>query len=279
MTSSRGVLAGDVTSGGQCLTMESEGRGGGSVEILVKTKAVIETLAEDGPSNVSHIAQRCGEPVSSTYRLLKSLSSLGWVDRGPVRGTYRLGVYFIRVGGLVEVRLDLQRLAEPILDRLCEQVSAPACLFVRRGLRAVCISMAEEEAIRRFTLRVGDSLPLNSGAPATIFVSFLPKAEKRVVFEQLRLQSPELRSLKVAEAEPGADATSTWPGFAVDVGETAPGVATIAAPVFNHRGELEATICVSGLGREIADHAESATVTARTVAAAKRLSRALGNAG
>ncbi len=39
-----------------------------SVDALVKSKAVLDVLAELGPSTAKTISERTGEPVSSTYR-------------------------------------------------------------------------------------------------------------------------------------------------------------------------------------------------------------------
>ena len=53
-----------------------------SVDALVKSKAVLDVLAELGPSTAKTISERTGEPVSSTYRLLDNLAAVGWVERG-----------------------------------------------------------------------------------------------------------------------------------------------------------------------------------------------------
>ena len=60
-----------------------------SVDALVKSKAVLDVLAELGPSTAKTISERTGEPVSSTYRLLDNLAAVGWVERGINRGEYR----------------------------------------------------------------------------------------------------------------------------------------------------------------------------------------------
>lgn len=82
-----------------------------SVDALVKSKAVLEVLAELGPSTAKTISERTGEPVSSTYRLLDNLVAVGWVERGINRGEYRLGIDCVRIGGQIESRLDIQQIA------------------------------------------------------------------------------------------------------------------------------------------------------------------------
>ena len=85
-----------------------------SVDALVKSKAVLDVLAELGPSTAKTISERTGEPVSSTYRLLDNLAAVGWAERGINRGEYRLGIDCVRIGGQIESRLDIQRPSRPV---------------------------------------------------------------------------------------------------------------------------------------------------------------------
>ena len=85
-----------------------------SIDALVKSKAVLDVLAELGPSTAKTISERTGEPVSSTYRLLDNLAAVGWVERGINRGEYRLGIDCVRIGGQIESRLDIR---SPYLPR------------------------------------------------------------------------------------------------------------------------------------------------------------------
>ena len=72
--------------------MVASSRDDRSVDALVKSKAVLDVLAELGPSTAKTISERTGEPVSSTYRLLDNLAAVGRVERGINRGEYRLGI-------------------------------------------------------------------------------------------------------------------------------------------------------------------------------------------
>ena len=77
-------------TGQEVTRMVASSRDDRSVDALVKSKAVLDVLAELGPSTAKTISERTGEPVSSTYRLLDNLAAVGWVERGINRGEYRL---------------------------------------------------------------------------------------------------------------------------------------------------------------------------------------------
>ena len=218
-----------------------------SVDALVKSKAVLDVLAELGPSTAKTISERTGEPVSSTYRLLDNLAAVGWVERGINRGEYRLGIDCVRIGGQIESRLDIQQIARRIFRAHRGQFGIWG-LFVRRRLRTVCIETRTREALQSYAQLVGNSLPLSMSAP------------------------------------------SRECGFTYDVGQTMAGSVTISVPVFNHAGEIQAAIALSGLSRSLEPElaclvdGKPATASAQDMVqlvqtAGREVSRGLGYSG
>ncbi len=61
------------------------------MEVIAKVDAVLSVLEQRGETSAADIAELTGEPLSSVYRLLQSLTGIGWVDRGSRRAAYRLG--------------------------------------------------------------------------------------------------------------------------------------------------------------------------------------------
>ena len=217
-----------------------------SLEVLEKVDAVISALQHRRELSAQQIADLVHEPLSSTYRLLQSLSLVDWVQASPRRGLYRLGVYFVRVGGSCEDRLDVRREALAPLTTLRQRTGWTASLFLRRGTRAVCVERLESASVRSTVIQVGDSLPLDVGAPSLVLLAFLPDGERRSVVQQLDESRPAT-SPRPPEALEAALRQVRRQRFARSDGEATPGIADLAAPVFNHRGELVASIDLSGL--------------------------------
>lgn len=133
---------------------------GNGVEIISKATAILDALRTEGEASVPQIAECVGEPVSSVYRLISSLTEAGWVERGSQRGRYRIGSKIVTLGGLVESRLDIQRLSREVLRPLRSRTTGTWSLHVRRGLRAVCIEIVSDLTPAHFAMRVGDSYRL-----------------------------------------------------------------------------------------------------------------------
>lgn len=217
------------------------------VEILSKAMALCFALEAEGELTAQQLSDRVGEPASSTFRLLSQLTQLGWIERGPSRGTYRLGLMFLTIGGHVEDHLDVRDAAAPSLTLLAQQLSVASYLSVRRGNAAVCIERVEAPDVRSHATRIGDSLTLHSGAASLAILSFLPPSERDAYLASITPTVGE-RSVDAMRAELSATRSR---GYSISDGNVTPGIAAVAAPVYNYRGELEAALSVSGLRERV----------------------------
>lgn len=222
---------------------QSPAREVAGVEILSKAMALCFALESSGELSAQQLADHVGEPASSTFRLLGQLTRLGWIERGVTRGTYRLGLMFLTIGGQVEDRIDLREAAKPPLEVLSRSTGVASFLSVRRGGGAVCIERFEAPDVRSHATRIGDSLPLHTGAASLAILAFLPPSESAAY---LSLIGHELDDAEVRRVREDLAETRTR-GFSLSDGRITAGMAGVGAPIYNHRGELEGAISVSGL--------------------------------
>lgn len=221
------------------------------MDIVAKADAVITALGDRGEATVVDIAEQVGEPVSSTYRMLTSLMRIGWVTRGSKRGLYRLGLFFLRVGGIVEDSVDIRERALPTLRTLLAETGETSYLCIRHGTRAVCIERLDGRDVRSLELRLGASLPLAVGAGPRCLLAFLPDDERDALLEQsLREAASERKTVDRAEVEHELRLARER-GYVISDGDVTAGVAAIGVPVFNQRRELVGAISLSGVREHI----------------------------
>ncbi len=226
-------------------------RDGGGLELISKVGSVLTLLEQGGDTSAADLAEQLGEPLSSVYRLLQSLTSTGWVDRGPRRGTYRLGLVVMTLGGLVEDQLDIREASLPSLRRLVEETGVTSFLCVRRGSRAVCLERIEGYAVQSLAMQLGGSLPLYAGAAPRAVLAFLPSAERAAVLED------ETQQLRGDPVRPSTEAIAAdidairAAGYSVSDSDVTPGIGSLGVPVFNHRGEVEGALSLSGLRGQV----------------------------
>ena len=254
--------------------MERE-RDTGGLELISKAGSVLDVLETSGPASAAELAVALGEPLSSVYRLMQSLTATGWVDRAAKRGPYRLGLTWMTVGGLLEDHLDIREACLPSLRSLVATTGATSFLCVRRGSRAVCLERVEGISVQSLAMQLGSSLPLYAGAAPRALLAHLSHAEREDALAETSVfrEDPP----RPTPAAIRSDVTRTLAqGYTRSEGDVTTGVAALGMPVFNHRGEVEGAISVSGLTHQVLglDVAERNVGLLRAAAAAS--SAALG---
>ena len=247
------------------------------MNIVSKAGSLLNALAASGECTPAELSAALGEPASSVYRLLANLEAIGWVERGSVRGRVRLGLAFLKSGRSLERQLDVRRIALSQLQELSNTTGEATFLCIRRGWNAVCVERVEGIRVISRALSLGESLPLHKSAVSRAILAF----ESEEVVEEF-----------FAAAEAGVDVTladvdaslvrkqlsdTVQSGAALSDSDVTPGIASIAAPVFNHRGEVIAALAVSGLRSGIVEAADS--LADHTRSAATRVSASLGLVG
>jgi|1185.fasta_scaffold55402_2 DNA-binding IclR family transcriptional regulator len=251
-------------------------RDSGGLELISKAGAVLDILEQHKEASAADLAAALGEPLSSVYRLLQSLTATGWVDRGSRRGAYRLGLSLMTIGGLVEDHLDIRDASLPSLRELVDATKATSFLCVRRGARAVCLERIEGYAVQSLAMLLGGSLPLYAGAAPRALLAFLPVAEQSAILKdtsQQLLDDPPRPDDKDIIAD---IARIRAAGYSVSDGDVTPGIASLGAPVFNHRGEVQGALSLSGLRGQVLNPAGVDDTIELLRLAAGKASAALG---
>lgn len=245
------------------------------MELFRKANALLDLLQHGREWSAQSLATEVNEPVSSTYRMLAHLREIGLVDKGTSRGKFRLGLYAMSLGAVCDDRLSLKGASTPWLEWLRGETTATALLMLRRGHNAVCIDRVVGKGVRSLALRLGGSLPLHAGAGPRALLAFLPEAELLETlahFEQAAQQDYTIPSRSQLE-HTLTQIRST--GVSLSDEDVTPGVAAVGAPVFNHRGELEAAISVCTVRATLFDDQERTIALVRQ--AAEGISRNLGH--
>ena len=227
------------------LTMDGDSAG---MSAVTKANRVLDQLAAHGELTAAELAQRLGEPITTVYRMLGNLGAIGWIERGDRKGApVRLGIDLIAIGQSVESALDLRAAARASLSRLSEATSETALLCVPDGQRGVCIERVDGKFTRTAELSIGASMPLHQGAGPRVILAFSRDDVRDAYLDTLRAsQSNPITEPDASRLEAELTAIRSA-GYAESDGEITEGVLSVAAPVFDHRGEVIASITLSAL--------------------------------
>ncbi|KAB1640992.1 IclR family transcriptional regulator [Gulosibacter chungangensis] len=214
------------------------------LEILDKANALITEL-EGGELTAAELAGRLDEPVSSIYRLIRTLLRLDWVMHGSVRGTYRLGLRMLAAGSAFFDTLDMRALFSPILMNMRDRTMLTVYLCLPHGLIATCVERLAGRGVRSLDMTLGSTMPLtDGGAP----VAILAAMKEREAAEVIRQLEPTPAQLHLLEEKIAGFRKS---GFVVTDGDVTRGVAGIATPIFDHHDRVVAGLSVGGLRHDV----------------------------
>jgi DNA-binding IclR family transcriptional regulator len=225
------------------------------IQVLDRAVALVDTVAQNGPSSLADLQAATGLPRPTAYRIAVALEQHGVFARGD-DGRFALG-HRLAAWGAVAGR-GLPDTARPVLARLAAETGESAQLYVRDGDHRVCIAVHERPSGLRDTVPLGAALPLERGSGGKVLLAWASDAT--------RFDLPE-RDL----------ATVRRRGFAASVGEREAGVASVSAPVFGGPGSVVAAISVSGPIDRLGSN-PGRRLGPAVVAAARELTAALGSA-
>jgi DNA-binding IclR family transcriptional regulator len=246
------------------------------MKVLLKAGRVLAPVGGHPHLSVQELSLRLGEPRPTVHRILQSLSELGYVEAGPRRGTYRLGLELFRLGSLALQRVDVREAAVPVMEDIHRALEETVYLTIRRGDDAVCIERIEGVHIRSMFLQLGGSMPLHLGAGPRALLAHLPRADwvQYLAAAKLAPLTPASPSTKGQVLELLEETLRM--GYAISDEDVTLGIASVGAPIFDSTGGVAAAISVGGLTALVLGDQRRDQVIELVTSGARRISEALG---
>lgn len=249
------------------------GTGTKPVLVLRKARQVLDAFTPTAPAlTAREVQRRTGLPATTCARLLQTLADEGFLDRRGDR--YVPGLATLRWSRTAIAALDVVAAAQPVLQRLRDETSESAHLYVRDGLHHVCVAICETPHAVMHILRVGQVLPLHAGSAGRVLLAYDPVAAARLDGLELPALTPSTLTDRGALRQ--AVEETRRRGYAVSFEERSVGAASLSAPVRDHTGALVAVIGVAAPSQRFGPD-RVPDVAGPVVRAARDLSHRLGH--
>lgn len=241
--------------------------------------SVLRALVSSGrPAMLKDIALMSGMPPAKAHRYLVSLQRMGLVSQDLESARYHLGPFALTLGLSALASLDPIRLANPILDELCDEIGMGIGLAVWGSSGATIVRYVDTGNAISVCLRVGWVLGLHDSATGRCFGAFYnPSATQPVLTAELSALSGKDKKLRIAlEQEHKAIVEKArLDGIALAGGSHTPGINGLSAPVFDYTGQMVAAITAVGSAGQFEADCNSPEA-AQVKAASAKLSLLLG---
>jgi DNA-binding IclR family transcriptional regulator len=218
-----------------------------SVQSVERAVSILKSFSTDKPElGLGEISRRVDLPKSTVFRLLSTLETCGVVAQNSDTGEYRLGIELIPIANAVYFHGNLREVSRPHLRRLVESIEETGSISVL--VEKDIINLEQSEFSGRLVMRAGWAMrriPFNATASGKSIAAYLPEDELSELLEPpLRALTPKTitdpdvirEELKVARKRKYATAYE----------EVEIGLHAIAAPIWDHEGNIAASVSLSG---------------------------------
>ncbi|MFS0574126.1 IclR family transcriptional regulator [Sporosarcina sp. 179-K 3D1 HS] len=213
---------------------------------VVRSMDILNLFIDHAELTFQEIIDISGIPKTSVYRMLQSLEEMGLLEKG-ADAKYRLGLLFLKFGHLVLARLDIRKVAYPIMEALHKEVKEAINLIVREGDEAVYVEKIDMYQKVRLYTAIGRRSPLYAGACSRVILSHLPEEEIEAYLESVELKPFALGTITDKETLVESIRQAKIDGYTLSHSELENHTSAVAAPIFNHKGEVVAGISIAGI--------------------------------
>jgi IclR family acetate operon transcriptional repressor len=218
----------------------------GGVLVLHKTLDILEHV-KDQPAGVklSDLARAVEMPKATVYRILATLESRGFLDRGE-DGGYRMARKLFELQQTNPIEQILSRVAPPKMEDLARSCRETVNLGILDGGEVAIISAVESPQTIRISSKAGGRRCLHTTAIGKVLLAALPEREMlRLIrlkgLARLTPHSIVSRAALITELERVRER-----GFAIDNQENELDGRCIGAPIMGPDGRVVAALSISG---------------------------------
>jgi IclR family KDG regulon transcriptional repressor len=198
---------------------------------------------------------------TSTFRILYTLDKVGYVEKDPATGRYRLGLKLIAAARKALAGGNLVLVARPYMKKLRDEFDETVNLAVLQKEEIVYLEILESPHPFRMTDTIGARIPWHSTALGKCIAAFLPEVRVRAVLFTANTITSTREYMEVLTKVRNL-------GYSVDAEESELGATCIAAPIFGYEDEILGAVSLSGPTPRIQDKQNRAANSLKAVAAA-----------
>jgi DNA-binding IclR family transcriptional regulator len=219
----------------------------GGVQSLARAFSIMEEVARsrDGIS-LAELSKRVGLHNSTTFHLVKTLVSLGYVRQIKDSKRYRIGRPLFALAASALDEIEMVSLATPVLEDLSRETGESGHFAVRMGDSVVVIARTAAPGAFQLTERVGVVRPAHCTALGKVILAALRADQLDRFFARTELTAVTPKSITEPDVLKKDIDEVRKSGIAFDDGEFNPEVRCVGVPVKDFTGQVIGAIGISG---------------------------------
>ena len=232
---------------------------------------LLQMVGERQALRVAEAADLLGVARSTAHRLLSALRRRGFVMQDRPNGAYRPGPALHAVGLAAISRIDIRRIARPILEELQEETTETASLAVLEGTNIRFVDAVESTRAVRVGNRTGLVRLAHTSAVGKAILAELPVNELRRRYPEAELATHTPASVASRDALFAELAEIRHQGYALNWEESVESTSAIAAALRDPTGNPVAAVAIAAPSSRMRSGDAVRAFAPSVISAAKRI--------
>lgn len=189
---------------------------------------------------VSEISKALGLQKTSTFYIVKTLLSMGWLIQETPNGKYKLGSRILRVSAMVSQNVTAEEVILEEMNRLLNQYNEDVVLTAMVDGLPICVEKVHSSNMLRIQSKVGRVGNLVRGSTGKALLAWQPEDFIQETLEE-KLSDPQER-----EQLRNNLTQIRQQGYCISVSEQDSGVMSVAVPIRDQSGVARYSLAVVG---------------------------------
>jgi DNA-binding IclR family transcriptional regulator len=200
---------------------------------------------EEPELGISSLAEKLGISKSAVHRIVTSMASEGFIAKDVSTNLYRLGISILELGNVVTSTMKIYQVALPVLQDLGKLVNESVHLGIFREDKVIFLNRIDSPRSISSISIMGSQMPAHCTSSGQVFLAYQPKETVDRIIEK-GLTAYTEKTITDRERLYQVLEKVKRQGYSVSIEEYQKGVASVAAPVMNARGQVIATVSTPG---------------------------------
>ncbi len=216
------------------------------IKSLQKGLSILEAFAAAGrPMTLQEISETLQFGSTTMFRFLFTLEKAGFIEKDTSHKTYRLTPKVLTLGYAVFHSSDLWQTAHPYLVKTSARLNETMNMAILDGMDILYIDRIKTQKILQINLEIGSKLPAYCTSMGRVLLSGLPEDEAREILTASKREKFTEKTLTDIDAIERVLEKTRREGYALNDGELALELKSIAAPVRNETGRIVAAVNIA----------------------------------
>jgi len=216
------------------------------IQSLDRGLEILFILAENKSRGVTELAEDLKVNKSTVFRLLETMEKRDLVQQDEVTAKYRLGIGLLHISeGLVK-NLDVINISKPTLKQLMDSTKESVHLCTFANDKVYVVDQVKSNYPMKVSAAIGHEEPIHCSSVGKCILAYLSEEKRNKILDEVQFVPYTAKTKTSKEALVEELKQIRKNGYALDDEELSVGVCCIAAPIYNHKGEVKNCIGISG---------------------------------